>query len=291
MTDTTLPDFDALWNYSEPAETEAKFREILPLAESSGDRNYLLELLTQIARTQGLQRKFDDAHATLDTVEQQLPEASPRVRVRYLLERGRVFNSSRNRPQARPHFLESWELGSTIGEEALAVDAAHMMGIIEPGEESVAWNLRAMEMAEASSDPDARRWLGSLLNNLGWTFHDRGEYERSLELFEKALAFRLEHEDEESIRIARWCVARTLRSLARIEEALALQRQLLALIERKKQKGPYIYEEMAECLYALGQAEEATPFFGRAYDALSEDPWFVENNPERLQRLKELGGK
>ena len=34
--DGPLPGFDKLWNYSDPAATEAKFREILPRAEAGG---------------------------------------------------------------------------------------------------------------------------------------------------------------------------------------------------------------------------------------------------------------
>lgn len=89
-----LPDFDKLWDYNDPAGTAEKFREILPAARESGNRPYLAELLTQIARTQGLQREFDAAHATLDEVETLLADDAPIPRIRVLLERGRVFNSS-----------------------------------------------------------------------------------------------------------------------------------------------------------------------------------------------------
>ena len=51
--DQDLPAFDGFWNFEDPAGSEAKFRELLPKAEESGDRGYLAELLTQIARTQG----------------------------------------------------------------------------------------------------------------------------------------------------------------------------------------------------------------------------------------------
>src|SRR5688500_531281 len=81
-----LPDFDKLWDYNDPAATEQKFRALLPQAEASGDPSYRAQLLTQVARAQGLQRKFDDAHATLDQVVQ-VDDSLPRVR--YLLERGR----------------------------------------------------------------------------------------------------------------------------------------------------------------------------------------------------------
>ena len=57
-TEKTLPDFDALWDYEQPAKTEVAFRALLSQAEASGNPSYYIELLTQIARTQGLQRDF-----------------------------------------------------------------------------------------------------------------------------------------------------------------------------------------------------------------------------------------
>ena len=57
-----LPNFDTLWNYSDPKGTEAKFRELIPQAKESGDTSYYAQLLTQIARAEGLQRKFEEAH-------------------------------------------------------------------------------------------------------------------------------------------------------------------------------------------------------------------------------------
>src|SRR5258706_6567558 len=35
--ETVAPDFDKLWDYSQPEATEKKFAEILPVAEKSGD--------------------------------------------------------------------------------------------------------------------------------------------------------------------------------------------------------------------------------------------------------------
>ena len=46
-------DFDAAWDYGDPAASEQRFRELLPRAEQDGDRSYHAQLLTQIARAQG----------------------------------------------------------------------------------------------------------------------------------------------------------------------------------------------------------------------------------------------
>ncbi len=187
-TNTDLPQFDTLWNFQEPAETQEKFLELLPQAEASDDRGYHVELLTQIARTEGLQRKFEDAHKRLDEAETLLPKAGSRAKVRYLLERGRTTNSSGNREASRAIFEKAFDLAVSATEENFAVDAAHMLGIVTDDMESVEWNEKAMMVAENATDPSAKKWLGALYNNLGWTYHEKEDYPKALELFEKALA-------------------------------------------------------------------------------------------------------
>ncbi len=291
MTDSRLPDFDALWDFNNPAATEQKFRDLLPAAQSSVDISYLAQLLTQIARTEGLQRKFDDAHRTLDQVQAMLTADHKLARVRYLLERGRVFNSSGNRADSRPLFLEALEIAQQIGEDNYAVDAAHMLGIIEPPESALDWNLKALAMAESSTQPRARKWLGSLYNNIGWTYHDMQEYQKALEIFQKALKFREQAGDPGAIRIAKWCVGRTLRSLGRVQEALDIHKALLIEHEQAGLKDGYVDEELGECLLALGQPDNARPHFAHAYAELSQDAWLVANETARLERLKQLGGE
>src|SRR6266487_1653179 len=102
-----LPDFDTLWDYDHPGATERRFRELLPAALDSRDLPYLAQLLTQLARTEGLQRKFQDAHKTLDRVQKALDKTDDKTRVRYLLERGRVYNSSGKQDDAKALFLEA----------------------------------------------------------------------------------------------------------------------------------------------------------------------------------------
>jgi hypothetical protein len=74
---------------------------LVPRAEASDDRAYHAALLTQIARAQGLQHSFAPAHATLDAAHALLADPAALARqplmqamCRYLLERGRVLNTS-----------------------------------------------------------------------------------------------------------------------------------------------------------------------------------------------------
>ncbi|HEX3271596.1 MAG TPA: tetratricopeptide repeat protein [Ktedonobacterales bacterium] len=280
---------DALWNYDHPAESEDAFRRALEALDDQVDVALRLELLTQITRAQGLQRRFEGAHATLDMVEAQLDGSTPRVRIRYLLERGRVYNSSRQPERAQPYFVEAWELASTTGEDILAIDAAHMLAIIAPPEASLEWNQRALEIAERSIAPRALHWRGSLYNNIGWTYHDASDYEQALATFQQAAAARREEGNPALVRIAVWAEARTLRSLGRVEEALALQQELLRGFDTQGEQDGYVYEEIAECLAILGRDDEARPYFARAYETLSRDPWLMESESARLERLHTLG--
>jgi tetratricopeptide (TPR) repeat protein len=287
MSSPNLPDFDALWDYAHPDQTESKFREIL--LQFPEDNPAFLELLTQIARTQGLQHKFDHAHQTLDQVERRLGGVPSPPTVRYLLERGRVLNSSGKVEEAYPFFAEALELAKQLNEDFFAIDALHMLAIVAPPEQSLTLNQQAIELAESSHEERARNWLGSLYNNTGWSYHETGEYALALAIFKKAEAWQQSKGRVNETRIARWCVARTLRSLGRVEEALSKQLTLKDEIEGVKEKDGYVFEEIGECLLALNRLEEARPYFSEAYELLAQDTWLVEKEPDRLARLKKLG--
>lgn len=280
----------SLWDFDDPAGSETKFRALLADGAEEADEAFQAELLTQVARAQGLQRQFDDAHRTLDEAEAMIDGEMHRAKVRLLLERGRVFNSSGRADKAKPFFVEAWKLASREGIDGLAVDAAHMIAIVESGDEALKWDQKALDLANSSADPDAQRWKGSLCNNIGWTYHTDGDYDTALSYFEQALAHRQEQGKADELRIARWCVARCLRSLDQVEEALAIQRELEKQIADVENPDGCVYEELAECLHALGKINEAKPYFRRAHELLSKDAWLMESESERIERLAELAG-
>lgn len=286
-----LPDFDTLWDYDRPRVSEARFRSLLPEAQNE-ELDYLLQLQTQLARSLSLQRKFSEAHAILDDVNLHLPPEPCLARIRYLLERGRTYNSSGQAAKSLPVFTQALKLAKKMKADFYAVDAAHMLGIASPPILQLDWNLEALAIAEKSRDSKARGWLGSLYNNIGWTYHDQKDYPRALEFFEKALAWHQERKSGEPLMIAQWSVARALRSLGRTEEAL--ERQLELQKSREAAQLPedgYVSEEIAECLLELKRPDEAVPYFAKAWEQLGLDPWLLESEPKRLLRLKELGKK
>jgi len=248
-----------MWDFADPAKSESRFREAL--VGASGD--WRLELETQVARTYSLRGQFAEAHGVLDKVEPQLASAGVKPRLRYLLERGRTFNSGGDKAAARPLFLQAWELGQSKGEEDLAIDAAHMVAIVEGGESALDWNRRALALTERARDPAARRWRASLLNNIGVELNGLGRHEEALAAFQQALDAYVERGDPRNVRIARWMVAHTERLLGRnakaLEAQLALEREWAATGETDS----YVLEEIAALYKALGEPEKARGYSQR----------------------------
>lgn len=236
-----MTDIDALWDYGDPAGSEARFRAAL--AEATPERR--LELLTQLARSQGLQQRFDDAHRTLDEIEVELAAAPLRTRIRALLERGRVFNSAGEAERSRPFFAGALALAAADPAAAFyAIDAAHMLAIVAPAGEALDWNFRALALAEAAEDERARGWRGSLLNNIGWTYFDAGDLPAALDYLQRALVARQERGTAEAVHVARWCVARVRRELGQVAAALVEQQALAAEYAALGQSSSYVNEEL-----------------------------------------------
>lgn len=280
------------WNFGDPAASEQRFRELSEQARQRGEQALVLELQTQLARAQGLSRRFGEATATLAEVEAQLGGQPARVRVRWLLEQGRVVNSSGQPEPARPSFERALELAREARLDNLAVDAAHMVAItfMSETDQAIAWNDRALELARGSAQPDARRWLGSLLNNQGWSYYEKGDYNRALQLFQEALEYRQTQSDARATRIARWCVGKALRALQRVQQALEIQEALLAEKSAVGEPAGFVQEELGECYLALGDADRARLHFAQAYQELAKDEGFARAEVSRLERLGRLGG-
>lgn len=287
-----LPLIDSLWNYNDPEGTEKKFREILPHAESLEDKDYYIQLLTQIARTHSLRQQFDDAHTILDRVGNLLAE-NPDLHtawVRYYLERGRTFNSAYEKDKAIVLFKQAFDLAKDKGMDYYGIDAVHMLAIAEEPDEALMWSDIAIGMIENTSDERAKKWAGPLYNNTGWTYHDKGDYDKAMSYFEKCLDWHTERKTGQGERIAKWTVARCLRSIGKTSDALDKQMALLKEIEDNDYENDgYVFEELGECNLELGNDDTASEYFARAYEILSQDSWLQTNESSRLERLKKLG--
>jgi tetratricopeptide (TPR) repeat protein len=183
----------ALWDFDDLDASEARLRNQLDEEQDDVGR---AEVLTQLARVEGLRDAFAAGDALLDEAEKLGGDAPP-ARMRIALERGRLRRSGGDAKASTPLFLAAYELAFAEGEEFIAVDAVHMLAIAGPDFESrLAWAERGIELASQSDDPEVTSWLGSLYNNVGWDYYEAGEHETALEWFERALVEREKRPDQ-----------------------------------------------------------------------------------------------
>jgi tetratricopeptide (TPR) repeat protein len=215
-----------LWDFDDLDGSEQGFRAQLEEETTDAGR---AEVLTQLARVEGLRGDFDRCQELLDQAEP-LAGASPVANVRLELERGRMYRSSGNPGAAYPLFQSAFERAVEAGEFYLAGDAAHMCAIaVDDTKAQEEWTQRGLDLGER--EPTAAYWAGPLLNNLGWAYSEAGEHERALELFERALDVRFRDPDNAAgIAWAQYAVGQTLRMLGRAPEAVPMLEEAAAAL-------------------------------------------------------------
>ncbi|WP_432797922.1 tetratricopeptide repeat protein [Poriferisphaera sp. WC338] len=286
--DTTTgdaPRFNEHLDYNDPKGTENKLACMLDEIADAGDVDQLIELLTQIARFQGLQHKFDEAQQTLDKASSLLKNKDSVAKARYLLEQGRKHRSSGLVEEAVPFFEKAYQCAQAISEDYYAVDAIHMLAICASGKDAIVWGEKAIALAEQSKDQYARHWLGALYNNIGWDCHEQGQYERALELFRRGFEFRMASGPGITTRIAKWAVCRALRSLGRHEEAIVWLKELEIEWEQAGKKSGFVFEELAENLQSLDDEDIAKDYFTKAYNELKNNPDIESDQLERIGKM------
>lgn len=230
---------DPLWDFDDPVASETRLRA----AAGACDEADRPAWLTQVARAVGLQGRYDEGHALLDS----LPSAGadPELAVRTALERGRLLRSGGDPEGARPCFDDATRAARAAGLDALLVDALHMVALVAGPQEAPAVLEEALAVARDSSEQRARDWDASLLTNRGMGRADAGDFAAALADFEEALAARRRIGDVGGVRVARWMVAWAQRNLGRREEALAAQLALRAELMAAGEHDPYVDEEIA----------------------------------------------
>lgn len=271
--DPVAIDLASLWNFADPQASARAFAAAIATAEGD-DR---LVLATQLARTHGLRGDFAETSRLLDQLEPLAEKAGPVARAHLALERGRSLVSPAHpadsidataRAAARSSYLKARDLALEGCDDALAIDAIHMLAFVETDPPAqLRWNRQALELALASTQPSARRWEASLRNNIGCALHESGRFEEALAEFTRALELRVAARDEERTRVARWMIAWTLRSLGRLEEALEIQLDLEMACREAGAMDRFVLDELIEICRELGDSDRETEYRRRRDEA------------------------
>ena len=226
-----------LWDFNDPAGSERRFREVA--ATMSGDDR--AAHLTQVARALGLQEECAEGLEVLDGIT----DAAPHVRIHIALERGRLLRSTGRPAEALAHFTDAEQLAEKGDRDELRIDAMHMIALMAGPQDQLAVKLAALDLARASDDHRARDWDAPLLTNIGMTHTEAGNHEGALENFKEALAARERIGDIETIHVAQWMIAWSLRNLGRHGEALKMQHALKAELDSDQELDQPLEHETA----------------------------------------------
>ena len=270
---TMAIDLASLWDFSKPDISEQRFRQALERA--TGDDTLILQ--TQIARTYGLRKDFKAARGILRQIELAVAGAGPEARIRYFLELGRSFASATHTPdqmtaddraRARQSFEAALNTARAAKMDALAVDSIHMFAFLDTAPaDQLRWGLAALEIVQASPQPDAKRWEPSIRNNVGYALHQLGRHEEALTQFQQALVLLERGTNSDAIRIAHWMVAWTLRSLNRVDEAFEIQLRLEKENDAAGKPDPYVFEELETLYRGRGNLARAEHYSKRKLSA------------------------
>ncbi len=265
-------DLSSLWDFSRPDVSEQRFRAAL-LTASADDA---LILRTQIARSLGLRRDFERAREELRAVAKELDRAGAEARTRCFLELGRTYASAAHpaelqTPQAselaRSAYRQAIELARTASLDGLAIDAIHMMAFVDTdAADQLTWAEEALRIVESSTQPAARRWEASIRNNLGHALHQLGRYDEALVQLRQAVAIRERGTSAEATRTAHWMVARTLRAMGRVDEALKIQLRLEREADLAGKPDHYVFEELRLLYASKGEPDRARHYEDRISD-------------------------
>jgi tetratricopeptide (TPR) repeat protein len=262
------------WNFDDPSASEVQFSNLLKEGNLTHEES--LEVMAQIARTHSLRGNCEKCHEILDEKWEEAMTAGSRPKASFELERGRAFRTRRDLEKA----LRFFEMAANSEADDLKVDALHMLAIDAGPEESRRIHEEAIGFAQASPNPMAQRWQGTLNNNLGWSYFGENKFERALICFQNALTQREICGQSDPIRIAKWCVARCHRALGNLDLAMSIQ----SSIEGPDASG-YVYEELGEIILAQGKSDEAKPYFRKAVEMLVDE---LGPESDRIVRLKSL---
>ena len=165
-----IPAFDYIWqSFEDPADIEAALQSSYSEHHGTLSSSFLAQLLTQIARAQGMQDKLHDAQAALYKAKWKSDEKVAVVRLD--LETARLRRLQDRTEEAMTLLKKVYETAAEAPLDYFKADAAHILYLFEPDggpEEGKTWSDAVLEIARNSGNIKTRRWAAVVLTDQGW---------------------------------------------------------------------------------------------------------------------------
>ena len=275
-------DFHSVWNFDDLSATRKALEALLAEAERSGPDDRAC-ILTQLARLDGLEKALGDADSRLAEA-QELAAGNAEVDARIALEAGRLARDQGDIVRSGTLFQSALDIASQAGLDDLALDALHMLAIIAPADQAMTLAAQAEALVKAG-DPGLKRWLGPILNNLGWTLFEDGRFLEAAACFRRDTDLRTEQGAEQARQIAAWNTAMALRQGGRFEEALPI---LESLVEEGGSRLTFAYVQLAELWDARDDAARTADYAIKALETHDNPQYESIPSPDKVAHLKTL---
>jgi tetratricopeptide (TPR) repeat protein len=278
-----FPDFDGFWVGTDLQAIEETIRK-------GGDS---VEALVQLARVLDLQEKEQEAQTALTNARKLFLEnraKSPQTEIRLLIEEGRHLCLAMTPNRAQGLFGQASNIANRTNDDFFSVEASVLLSLTVPPKEQTAWLKQAVSIAEKSHNDLAKLWLAHVHIFMGWNSFDMRQFDQALSYFELAKTNCTQSQVRVDLVALQWSIARCLRALHRLPEALGIQQENAQLRNSGYASG-FIFLEIAECLQLLKKHNEAKEFFEKAHAELSQNSWYADNRVDELLRMKHLAKK
>jgi len=262
----------------------AVYQQIADNAEQADNKSVLTEAYSQIARCYLAMSKKEEGRPWLDKAAGIADVNDPSGWSRFLGVRGRyewkdaAEAESAVAPEASTAentFKEMYEYCMEHKIHNRAIDAANMVSITAKIEDRVEWGLKGIAAAE---DGELENWLAPLWNNLGWTYDDLGQYDKSIEALMKAREYHYKNGKEMPMLIADWSVGHAYRMNGQLDSALTWINGVFEKASKFYEDNPqpenaewvgFSHRELGEI--AMAQVDETTALdhFKQAYEHLT----------------------
>jgi len=226
---------DRLFGERKYADAMKEYERVLKESEGEGNRQVVVEALSQVARCHSLLHELPEGRTWLARAKERASDAEPLGWSRYLGVRGIFERESQDPKAARATFEELYRYCTEKKLHARAIDAVHHLAIVVPLEEQPAWALKGIQAAEQLQD-DAQ--LAVLWNNLGATYEDLKQYDPMLDAYQKAQKYHAKSGGPLQKLIADWAIGHAFRLKGEPGPAQEWLRKSLAQAEDLRRRDP-----------------------------------------------------
>ena len=303
----SLTDADQLFLAQNYDSALAAYMATADIAENEGNKSVLTESYSQIARCHLINNDIESCRQWLEKAETIASADDPAGWSRYLGVRGRlewqqaVKETGEYQPAVKTAAATFEDMYNYCLQHSLyerAVDAAHMMAIVDDPERRLAWGEKGIKAAENGG---ISGWLPALWNNHGWNLSDAGRHEEALAALLKAREYHYKTGREMSKLIADWSVGYAYRMVGQLDSAKTWMSKVydwadsLYQADNSTENAEWLglaAKEMGEIALADGNDKaDARKYFELAVNKLKQagmPEWDKNGFEEILNKLKTL---